>query len=78
MKAYLDEAKNFTYAEPFDKAFRLSDFDEALAMYPLSVKTVGEAGPEGKAYSLFLFSCKAEYKLYFVGRIDIYCTDNIE
>lgn len=69
VKAYLDEAKNFTYAEPFDKAFRLSDFDEALAMYPLSVKTVGEAGPEGKAYSLFRFLVKPNTNYILSGEL---------
>lgn len=69
VKAYLDEAKNFTYAEPFDKAFRLSDFDEALAMYPLSVKTVGVAGPEGKAYSLFRFLVKPNTNYILSGEL---------
>lgn len=69
VKAYLDEAKNFTYAEPFDKTFRLSDFDEALAMYPLSVKTVGEAGPEGKAYSLFRFLVKPNTNYILSGEL---------
>ena len=69
VKAYLDEAKNFTYAEPFDKAFRLSDFDEALAMYPLSVKTEGEAGPEGKAYSLFRFLVKPNTNYILSGEL---------
>lgn len=69
VKAYLDEAKNFTYAEPFDKAFRLSDFDEALAMYSLSVKTVGEAGPEGKAYSLFRFLVKPNTNYILSGEL---------
>lgn len=72
VKAYLDEAKNFTYAEPFTKDFTLDS--KPLTMYPLSIKTEGEAGTgDAKAYSLFRFLVKPDTDYALAGEL-IYST----
>ena len=61
VKAYLDVAKNFTYAEPFSKTFTLNSSEPVneIKLYPLSLQTSGEAGDaNAKAYNLFRFLVK--------------------
>lgn len=64
VKAYLDESKAFTYAEPFTKEFTMNN--TALEMYPLSIQTTGEANEAGAAaYGVYRLLVKpgTEYTL---------------
>lgn len=64
VKAYLDESKAFTYAEPFTKEFTMNN--TALEMYPLSIQTSGDAGEAGAAaYGVYRLLVKpgTEYTL---------------
>lgn len=69
VKAYLDEAKAFTYAEPFTKAFTLGE--QPIDMYPLSIQTTGTAGEEGAAaYSLYRFLVKPATDYTLSGELE--------
>lgn len=64
VKAYLDESKAFTYAEPFTKEFTMNN--TALEMYPLSIRTTGKADEAGAdAYGVYRLLVKpgTEYTL---------------
>lgn len=73
VKAYLDVAKNFTYAEPFSKTFTLNGSEPVneIKLYPLSLQTSGEAGDtDAKAYNLFRFLVKPNIKYTLSGELE--------
>lgn len=71
VKAYLDEAKAFTYVEPFTKAFTLGQDEAPLNMYPLSIQTTGTPGEaDATAYSLYRLLVKPETEYILSGELE--------
>lgn len=69
VKAYLDESKAFTYAEPFTKEFTLNS--TVLEMYPLSIQTTGAADEaDAAAYSLYRFLVKPATDYTLSGELE--------
>lgn len=69
VKAYLDESKAFTYAEPFTKEFTMNN--TALEMYPLSIQPTSEAGETGAAaYSVYRLLVKPNTEYTLSGELE--------
>lgn len=69
VKAYLDESKAFTYAEPFTKEFTMNN--TALEMYPLSIQTTGEADEAGAdAYGVYRLLVKPNTEYTLSGELE--------